>query len=74
MIVGGYSLHLYCDHENQHGRDDYGEYGQFPHEFDEASKTAATKAARKAGWIVRHATAEGEGRAVCPSCKKRGLK
>lgn len=71
MIVGGYSLHLYCDV----GGDPYAKncpnkpwHGK-PTEFDGKSKHDTYTQARRQGWKINV-----EGRAICPKCAKEGRK
>lgn len=70
-VVGGYSLHLYCDT----GGDAFGEtcphqkgYKSLRHnaEFMGRNEREAMKEARKAGWKF----AEGNQLAYCPNCVK----
>ena len=63
MITSGYTLDLYCDHEN----DDH-EYGEFPHTFFNESRTWCWKEARKTGWILHR-----DWTATCPKCSKKLL-
>lgn len=63
MIVGGYSLELYCDNilskVNKH------EYGEFPHQFYGNDRAEAFKEARRHGWRINAK----KGTAYCPKCK-----
>jgi len=63
MIVGCYSLHLYCDMKN----DDH-DYFEFPHEYDHELGSVCRKEAKNDGWILKK-----DGTAICPKCsgKKR---
>lgn len=68
MIVGGYELHLYCEHNAiQHGdvSDALGHrYDEFPHTFYAETGAETRTAARKAGWRLDL----NEGHAFCPKC------
>lgn len=59
MIVGCYTLALYCD--NKEGAH---EYREFPHEFTNEFGTVCRANARRAGWKLDTKT----GRAWCPKC------
>lgn len=58
MIVGCYSLDLYCDCENSEH-----EYQEFPHEFTDEYGSKCRSAARKKGWILKR-----DYTAICPKC------
>lgn len=60
MIVGCYTLDLYCDKEN-----DAHEFNEFPHQFTGRTKSSCIRQAIKNGWSVRL------DKAVCPKCKRR---
>jgi hypothetical protein len=61
MIVGGYTLDLYCDVENeQHS------YREFPHQFYAQTKQECYREARRCGWTINDKT----GFCYCPKCKK----
>lgn len=63
MIVGGYSLHLYCD-EPTHDR----LATQFQnHEFAGGTKGETHKEARDAGWLLNLK----DDVAICPHCRKQ---
>ena len=66
MIVGCYTLNLYCDVPgctyNNRGR------GYEPDEFTGVTGGECRKAARKAGWRLWLV----EGNACCPECNKAG--
>lgn len=70
MIVGGYSLHLYCDTDgckNQNARPTQDSTGAAaPGEFNGDTKNECVKAARRRGWSLSFLT----GRATCPDCPK----
>jgi len=71
MIVGCYSLDLYCDNfdiaKNQ-AEDRYGHrYNDFPHQFTGFSRAECVRNARRRGWIVNISG----NKAYCPDCAKR---
>lgn len=59
--AGGYSLHLYCDHENGSHR-----FREFPHEYDGETFSECARAAKKDGWKINR----NERTATCPRCAK----
>lgn len=65
MIVGGYSLHLYCDQPgcqtNSTG------FGVKPSEFAGWCRRDAEKQARADGWSFNHKRPE---QVKCPNCAK----
>ena len=61
MIVGGYTLDLYCDHKNK----DH-EYNEFPHTYYEQLGSLCRKNARRDGWILHK-----DGTATCPKCNPK---
>lgn len=64
MIVGGYTLDLYCDKEsNQH------EYDEFPDTYADEFGSTCRRRARESGWILKR-----NGTAICPKCSGRGKK
>lgn len=65
MIVGCYSLHLYCDAKD-HVRV-YREPGSAQAEFTAETGGECRRDARKLGWVLRMRS----GRAICPACAKR---
>ena len=57
MVVGGYTLDLYCDNESvEHP------YDEFPHTFFSELGRTCRQEARKAGWTIR------KNKAYCPLC------
>jgi hypothetical protein len=61
MIIGKYTLHLYCDQDNpQHALD------EFPHEIVGNTASQTRKYARKRGWKLDLEN----GHAICPKCRK----
>lgn len=73
MIVGGYTLHLYCDdpaHKGFRGEQAtyvYTDNGtvRLQDEFAGHNEQAARRAARQDGWVFRRDTV------FCPECMKR---
>lgn len=74
MIVGCYSLDLYCDICWEDKATPYAQRAAFPANYTGPNRTAATKDAKRDGWKVRHAAKGRDGRAVCPICDKAGKK
>jgi hypothetical protein len=74
MIVGGYSLDLYCDIvEPMNGEvtDALGHrFDEFPHAFFAETGATARADARRKGWRLDR----GQGLAMCPRCTKAGRK
>ena len=79
MIVGSYSLHLYCDNTKWHGDclhlhvvtenqklTNEGYRGGFA-EYIGQTYGECVRYARKDGWVVAH----DQSTAYCPRCKKR---
>lgn len=75
MIVGGYSLHLYCDCEGhindyeraqQAGRQTWEQNSHDIGEFTGHSRAECVKAARSDGWVIDITS----GRCKCPTCAK----
>ena len=70
MIVGCYSMHLYCDTGNDMPGMP-GDYGKTPHNFENPgrgefighSESECKKQARMAGWRFTR-----DRRVICPSC------
>jgi hypothetical protein len=72
MIVGCYSLHLYCDNvpDRPWQPGDLHDWSEFPHEYDgDETGAQARKRARKKGWALRR-----DGTALCPKCNPRSPK
>lgn len=73
MIVGAYSLHLYCDSGNEgnhpHGYYDWESARRFPIEYnsDDVPNGYYTtrKMAKRDGWKLKR-----DGTAICPKCAK----
>lgn len=75
MIVGAYSLHLYCDdpkHPNERatavmGQAVWERYRSFqPGDYSGNNRTDAVKQAKARGWTFNFE----EGKAFCPCCSK----
>lgn len=64
MIVGGYSLDLYCDCISQAHR-----FEEFPHQFYAETGGNAREQARRKGWRLYPS-----GHAACPECAAAGIK
>lgn len=73
MIVGCYTLHLYCEAEAHDGyMSDYGyhvktsgKYKTVTHEFSGRNERECLQQARKIGWRITK-----DRRAFCPYCKE----
>jgi len=66
MIVGCYTLDLYCDNKPAHQYlwiSDYMSDGKFPVQFIGERGCDCRQQARKAGWKLMR-----DGRALCPRC------
>ena len=72
MIVGGYTLDLYCDNkstQHAHGWIDINDVGRgkFPKQFTGRTYTGCAAEARRNGWKIKGDVA------ICPDCRqKRG--
>lgn len=70
MVVGGYSLDLYCDYPDEsyahRGSAQFAGAGKA--DFAAETGPAAKAEAKRAGWKIER----GERRAICPSCQKVG--
>ncbi len=71
MIVGGYTLHLYCDGRGcltnyPHGRGEDARYVAV--EFSGETGQECRKDAKKAGWIINARN----GTCLCPKCIEAG--
>ena len=70
MIVGGYVLHVYCDHcDKWQGRLDHNNDRVTGADFSGDSKQHSLRLARKRGWRIN----ESKGTAMCPGCTKETL-
>ena len=63
MIVGCYTLDLYCDNAGEYP-DGIHEYKEFPREFTDEYGSKCRKMARKEGWTLNLK----DGTALCPKC------
>ena len=67
MIVGGYSLDLYCENSGPilaTGKDAHGHnYSEFPHQFFGEYGRECRAEARRKGWKLLP-----DGQAYCPKC------
>ena len=72
MIVGCYSIDLYCDNYDEihwKGRDDHGhEWREFPHTYTGKTRGECIAQARKHGWLVNDRLEDDGGRQLCPKC------
>ena len=72
MIIGAYSLHLYCNYAHpesfvtisNRNSDKFHVHGEFPHLYTAETYSQCTAMARKDGWIINRA----QDRAICPKC------
>lgn len=60
MIVGGYSLDLYCDKENHEHL-----WNEFPHKYTGEFGSDCRAQARRDGWKLKAYVA------ICPKCAKK---
>jgi hypothetical protein len=59
QYASGYTLDLYCDHENgEHG------FSEFPHQFLGETFRECAHSARKRGWVIHEKPRTG----TCPRC------
>lgn len=58
MIVGGYTLDLYCDRESPTHL-----FQEFPHQYTGENGPACRRLARRHGWRLKR-----NGEAICPKC------
>ncbi len=70
MVIGGYSLDLYCDFpdESWQHRGSASYAGEGFGDFAAESGPTTRSLARRAGWKIER----GQLRALCPSCQKAG--
>lgn len=66
--VGGYTLHLYCDHPG-HDRT----HLLYPEEVFAQTHAGCVRIARKRGWLInpRKQGSEGTGFCLCPTCRRK---
>lgn len=63
MIIGGYTLHLYCDaFIAGPPRDPIHGWGDFPHEYCGETRSECIANARCDGWLIS------KKRQLCPKC------
>jgi len=64
MVVGGYTLHLYCDIDNtEHA------YNEFPDEYVHELGSVCRSMARHNGWILKR-----DNTAICPKCSMKVIR
>lgn len=63
MIVGGYSLHLYCDNNKGHRLNDSSSKA----EYDDIKESFCFAKAKSDGWKIDRKN----GTAICPTCRKK---
>ena len=62
MIVGCYTLDLYCDNEGASCH----EFDEFPHSYGAEFGSQCRAEARRDGWKLHN------GQAICPKCNRKG--
>lgn len=62
MIVGCYTLDLYCDRQGKHP-DGIHAFEEFPHQYTHEFGSVCRARARRAGWLLGR-----DGSALCPKC------
>lgn len=72
MIVGAYTLDLYCDVCWEDPATPYEQRRAFPHQYVEPNRAKAGKLARADGWRLRFVGGSKPPRAVCPTCSRAG--
>lgn len=65
MVVGGYTLDLYCDCQS-----DAHKHGEFPHQFFGETYSGTSRQAKRQGWKIT----KDRSKAICPKCVSQGLK
>ena len=68
MIVGCYSLHLYCSQRKKDYSKDlkFGhKHCEFPHEYTGYTRGSCCRQARDDGWLIS------KKRQLCPTCRKK---
>ena len=63
MIVGCFTLDLYCDNPSN---DNNHEYKEFPHQYTGETRAICYRKARKQGWLI------GRTKCYCPKCSGKG--
>jgi len=68
VIVGCYTLELYCDNRKPYPEDEVHGYSEFPHQYTDELGSVCRRDARRDGWVLGKG-----GAATCPKCsgKKR---
>jgi len=62
VIVGCYTMDLYCDCES-----DRHDHGEFPHQFIAHKYSQCKRQAQKEGWVFKRNGTD----AVCPKCSRK---
>lgn len=70
MIVGCYTLELYCDLCWNDPAKPYAQRSGFPHRYLGTSRARCARQARTAGWLLQFARANRPEGAICPICRK----
>ena len=65
MIIGGYTLDLYCD-KAKIMHDPIHTFDEFPHQFTGHTHSQCVKQARDKGWLL------GRKMDLCPKCSGKG--
>jgi hypothetical protein len=68
MMVGCYTLDLYCDNSSDDFHEDRARghpYGAFPKQYTGRTEARCIRAARRDGWLISRK------RVICPVCTKR---
>jgi len=71
MVVGTYTLDLYCDNFSAHPLGYYTHEKNFPIQYVADglnSYSIVRKQAKKSGWILKR-----DGTCICPICRKNGV-
>jgi hypothetical protein len=68
MIVGCYSLELYCENYKNGGLDGIHEFEEMPHLFTSERREDCEKQARDIGWMINNKS----GVCLCPRCSGKG--
>jgi hypothetical protein len=76
MIVGCYSLDLYCENAEKAGdmhgtgRDGIHDYQEFPMTFTSDRRQECEREARSIGWMINNKT----GICLCPKCSRKNIR
>lgn len=65
MIVGCYTLDLYCENDRQYP-DGTHDFYEFPHQYTGETHAECNRQARKQGWKLTR-----DKKAFCPKCSRR---